>query len=339
MAALPPPPVAEIAADARWLVQACDPAAGLARLVAMTPEAYRSASFLDDRMLQPGLDARLVPVGYLVEASGAVPREDARWIFHIGHVGSTLVGRLLGELGRVLSVREPRALRDLVLAGDQAGPELLPAMRRLMSRTFADDQVALVKATSFVSDRAADLTGASGKALFLTVSPRSYIETILAGENSRRELRAMLPFRLQRIAGRIAGLTVTPQDHDARLAAFAWACEMTALEQSATRLGSGQVLWADFDRLLADMGEGLERIAGFMDLPAAPGQLDAIAAGPLMRRYSKALEHDYSPDLRRRLLKQAAAANRTDIDSALHWLDSAAATLPLLRAAADRATS
>ena len=38
---------------------------------------------------------------------------DARWIFHIGHVGSTLISRLLGELEGVLSVREPRSLRDL----------------------------------------------------------------------------------------------------------------------------------------------------------------------------------------------------------------------------------
>ena len=35
-------------------------------------------------------------------------RSDARWIFHIGHVGSTLVSRLLGELDEVLAIREPR---------------------------------------------------------------------------------------------------------------------------------------------------------------------------------------------------------------------------------------
>ena len=37
----------EIWKDARWLAQAVDPRAGLARFVEMTPEDYREASFLD----------------------------------------------------------------------------------------------------------------------------------------------------------------------------------------------------------------------------------------------------------------------------------------------------
>ena len=37
----------EIARDAHWLVQALDPAAGQARLIAMDANSYRAASFLD----------------------------------------------------------------------------------------------------------------------------------------------------------------------------------------------------------------------------------------------------------------------------------------------------
>ena len=42
----------EIWKDARWLAQAVDPGAGLVRVVAMTPEDYRAARFLDDRMFE-----------------------------------------------------------------------------------------------------------------------------------------------------------------------------------------------------------------------------------------------------------------------------------------------
>ena len=69
----------------------------------------RAASFLDDRMLQSPVDARVVPWAAVEEAMAAELRQDARWIFHIGHVGSTLVSRLLGEIHGVLAVRESPA--------------------------------------------------------------------------------------------------------------------------------------------------------------------------------------------------------------------------------------
>src|SRR3954453_10083204 len=98
----------EIAGDGTWLAQALDPAAGQARLVAMDRETYRLSSFLDDRMLQQPVDAQIVAWPEIEAAMAAELRNDARWIFHIGHVGSTLVSRLLGEIPGVLAVREPR---------------------------------------------------------------------------------------------------------------------------------------------------------------------------------------------------------------------------------------
>ena len=91
------PTAEEIARDATWLAQALDPAAGMVRLIAMDREAYRAASFLDDRMLQQPVDAQVVPWPGVESAMAGEQRTDARWIFHIGHVGSTLVSRLLGE--------------------------------------------------------------------------------------------------------------------------------------------------------------------------------------------------------------------------------------------------
>src|SRR5690349_17441326 len=109
-------PTAEaIASDATWLAQALDPAEGAARLVAMDRDSYRAASFLDDRFLQGPVDAQIVPWTLIEEAVSEEMRTDTRWIFHIGHVGSTLVSRLLGEIDGVLAVREPRLLRDLAL--------------------------------------------------------------------------------------------------------------------------------------------------------------------------------------------------------------------------------
>src|SRR3954453_15910355 len=152
----------EIARDARWLAQALNPAAGELRLIAMDRDSYRSASFLDDRMLQQPVDAQIVPWPTLEAAAGEITRGDARWISHIGHVGSTLVSRLLGEIPNVLAIREPRLLRDVAMCPPAVGERYLAAVPKLMSRTFADDETACVKASSWVSEIAPALVPPGG---------------------------------------------------------------------------------------------------------------------------------------------------------------------------------
>jgi hypothetical protein len=89
--------------------------------------------------------------------------------------------------------------------------------------------------------------------------------------------------------------------------------------------------------MLADMTNELGRIAQFFGFAAPADRIHAIATGPLMRRYSKATEFEYSPSLRRDLIADADAANRADIDSALAMLQSAAENSPLLARALARA--
>jgi hypothetical protein len=322
----------EIWRDACWLAQAVDPNAGLIRFVEMTAEDYREASFLDDRMFEKPRTSHLLTWGEVAEAMPADARNDARWIFHIGHVGSTLVARLLGELGGVLSIREPRAFRDLLFFPTEVRAKFIPTIQALFSRTFAPKQSALVKTTSAVSEIAGELLEKGQSALFLYTKPRSFISGILAGENSRTELARMSDLRRQRLASR--GLQLPESRGDADAAAGAWACEMTALEAAA---GGRNVLWADFDNVLGDLDGWLAKMAGHFDLAASADELRAIANGPLTRRYSKATEHEYSADLRGRLLSEAEERHRSDIDSALAMLAKAAETAPLLRKALDRA--
>ena len=325
------PTADEIWSDARWLAQAVDPRAGLLRLVEMSPRDYRDASFLDDRMFEEQRGSHLLKWDAVAETLPAKARRDARWIFHIGHVGSTLIARLLGELEGVLAIREPRALRDLTFFPPDLRARFVPTLQALMSRTFADEQVALVKATSFVSEIAPELVPASGQALLLYATPRNYVAGILAGENSCKELAGMADMRRQRLSSR--GIALQEPGNEAEAAAVAWACEMTALEAAAT----GNVLWADFDRVLGDLEPSLRRMADFFGFTALDERLQGIARGPLTRRYSKATEHEYSPQLRHDLLADAVDRNRTDIESALAMLDAASETAPLLRKALDRA--
>jgi hypothetical protein len=324
----------EIARDARWLAQALDLQAGTVRLIEMTAEAYRAASFLDDRMLLAPVNAHVRPFAEVAAAMAGDARRDARWIFHIGHVGSTLVSRLLGELDGVLAIREPRLLRDLAAAPAAQREGVIPAVQKLLSRTFADCEAALVKATSFVGEIAAELVPPGERALFLHTDPRTYVATILAGENNLKELAALAGDRARRMTGRVNGLAGS---HAAHLAAAAWACEMTALEAAAEAMPDRRLQWLDFDALLSDMAAGTRRIAEFFGFDAPAGRMDEIVRGPLMARYSKALEYDYSPSLRRALIDQAIAAHGREIDDALAMLDRSAQESPLLARAIARA--
>src|SRR5438270_2314070 len=238
------PTADEIARDAKWLAQALDPSAGMVRLIAMDREAYRAASFLDDRLLQAVVDAQIVPWPQVEQAMAGELRSDARWIFHIGHVGSTLVSRLLGELDGVLAVREARLLRDLALSPAEVRQGYLAPVAKLMSRTFAESEIACVKATSFASEIAPQLVPPGERALFMYATPRNYIASILAGENSLQELRMLAASRAKRLARRVSVLG--PAHNDAELAAIAWACEMTALEGAADAMADRRIAWADF---------------------------------------------------------------------------------------------
>ena len=329
------PTADEIARDARWLAQALDPNTGNVRLVAMDRESYRAASFLDDRMMQAPVDAQVMPWPDVSAAVTEDLRSDARWIFHIGHVGSTLVSRLLGEIKGVLALREPRLLRDLAMSPLTVREGYIGPVPRLMSRTFAADEIACVKATSFVSEIVAELVPPGERALFMYATPANYIASMLAGENSVKELRMLAATRAQRLSRRVSALG--PAHSDADLAAIAWACEMTALETSADAMADREVEWADFDSMLGDMEAALVRAAAFFGFAADPEPLRAIARGSLMTRYSKDTSYDYSAELRRELIADATTHCRQEIDRALAMLRSAAEKSPLLARALARA--
>ncbi len=330
------PSAEDIARDARWLVQALDPNAGMVRLVELDREAYRAASFLDDRMMAEPRTAHLVQWAVVAQAADGVSRHDARWIFHIGHVGSTLISRLLGELPGVLALREPRSLRDASFFPPDIRAPFTAALPRLMSRTFAAGETACVKATSMVSEVAAELVPPGERALFVTASPRNYVASILAGENSLKELRALIDYRAQRMAGRVWGLDEA-QSSDAHRAAAAWACEMTSLEAAADAMPGRSIRWVDFDSFLEDPAGGLTTFAEHFGFSVSKADLRSIISGPILGRYSKAMEYDYSPALRRELIAEADQLNRPAIDSALAMLDRAADTSPLLKRALLRA--
>jgi len=338
MPSVPPSP-AELAATPTWLAHSLDPASDRVTLLRMSEADYRAASFLDQRLLGPANVKSELGWAELAAAFAAEARRDAQYIFHIGHVGSTLISRMLGELDGVFALREPLLLRSFVEMRPEVATARIPTLQALLSRTFTASQRALVKATSFTSEIADRVVPAGSRALLLYADPRRYIESILAGDNSRRELRMLAPSRAQRIASRVPSLA-TPEAarSESRLVAQAWACEITSLERAAAAMPAESVLWVDFDKALANPERMLAVLAEFFGNAAVPDALRTIARGPLLGRYSKALEYEYSPSLRRDLLAQTGREHGAAIREALGWLAASARGNPLLEAALNRAS-
>jgi hypothetical protein len=321
-------------------------------------EQFAEASFLDARVLAPGAErwnAAWPEVAAAISAAGL--RERCGYIFHIGHVGSTLLSRLLGAHPRVFALREPLLLRTFAElrspragagpadgAGGEASARAEPAHEerlsgclKLLSRTFAPTDLAILKATSFVAEIAAALLErpASPKALLMYVSPQSYLATILGGPNSRQEAKLLLGARVARLRRR-AGPEAGPLDADSssegEALALTWACETAALAQAA-RVAGGRALRLDFDGFLAAPEAHLARVLRHFDLAADAAAVSAILAGPDMGRYSKAPEYAYDAALRRDVLAAARLANGAEIRRGLAWLERMAGNYPPVREA------
>jgi hypothetical protein len=316
-------------ASPRWFPHYYDAADDVVAFVEHDEASYRAASFLDDSALPPGAPRHPVPWSQVAALVPPDARRDVEYIFHIGHVGSTLVSRLLGELPGLLALREPVILRDFAacLTNGAWDPPSAAArvdtLTALLSRTFRPAQRAMVKAASSVSEIAAELVPAGSRALLLYARPQRYIETILAGDNSRARHRDEAAARMRRLHGRSgdARRDLVAMGEGATIAA-AWACEMGSLVAAADRIGRERVLWLDFDAFLADPAANLERLARFFGLDPAAGRL--LAGHPLMGRYAKALDHPFTLASREALLAEARRAHAPELAEGLAWLEAAA---------------
>jgi hypothetical protein len=303
------------------------------QLVRLDEAAYRQASFLDERLLQSGPPAqwRAWP-DLAAAATGLQPRAD--FIFHQGHVGSTLLSRLLGEHPAIFGLREPALLRELARGrwGERAS-----VLAALLSRTWSPQQTALIKATSFVSAIGGELLQETGgRALLLTATPPAYMKTLLAGAGSRSEAQAMVQARVGRLSRRL-GAPVAADSLGERLA-LGWLAEAVALSDIQDSRPAA-CLWLDFDRLLACPEAVLGAALAHLAAPADALDLQALVRGPILRRYAKAPEHAYDAALRQTLLEDAARLHAPELHAGMAWLQRMADAHPEVRPALMRAAA
>ena len=297
--------------------------------------AYRRASFLDDRILAPNAVGAWASFDRVAEASRVVtdPRP-VHFIFHTGHVGSTLVSRLLDETGLVLSLREPLPLRTLAEAHDALGrvdallstvqfDHLLATLLRLWSRGYPGNSSVVVKATSSVGRIAVPLLDRNegSRAIYLNLRAEPYLATLLAGQNSPADLRGHGPERMRRLQSRIGA--PLPQLHAlsiGELAAMSWLAESWSQREALDRYPA-RTIAVDFDQFLAGVAPSIERMLRLFGLPADASQLDRLNRSAVLARYSKAPEFAYTPEIRADLLRDSRRREGEEIRKGLAWLE------------------
>jgi hypothetical protein len=296
------------------------------------------ASFLDDRIVTRETPAAWFDWSKVAQALDTGAATAAHYIFHVGHCGSTLVSRLLGEIG-ITQLREPLPLRTLA----EVQAELDAAESRWSRATF-ETRLSLiaalfdrgggprvVKATSFCNDLATPLlrTVHVRRATIVHTRLRPFLANVLAGPNSRLDLRAAAPLRLKRLAAR-TGHSVgrLHEMSPGVVASMSWVAEMTSLAATVDAEPPGRVLAVDFDRFLVDVRPSLRAIADHVAPGIDESAIARAAKSPTLTRYSKSPEYAYDLELRRAVLADAERNFREEIDAGLSWCARMAALHP-----------
>ena len=320
-------------------VQNVDLVRGLVLAVRIDAATYRAASFLDDRILGPSVQGAWIAGS---EASAAARQVHAprplHFIFHTGHVGSTLVSRLLDETGSVLGLREPLPLRVLAdvhaqlaapesLLGEEQFGALVEMTLRFWSRGYDWTRAVVVKATSSAGPAALPLLAArpDARAIYLNLGAEAYLATLLGGANSATDLRGHAPGRMRRLVAR--GLAPPVPLHrmsQGELAALGWFVESAARDEALRRFPD-RVLAIDFDAFLTDVGGSIARICRHFALEPAADYLASVAGHPALGRYSKSPDRPFAAGERDRILAESRRDHRDEIMRGMSWLERMAA--------------
>ncbi len=341
------PLLAGLQANPDFLLQNLDFRERCGLVVKISESAYRQAVFLDERVLRADTQGAWFPLDSLIQAaSGLSIGRHPHYIFHVGHCGSTLVSRLLGELPNVFSLREPISL--LALAIMQRGldtPEsplddaewrrLLNMSLALLSRTYHKQQQPLIKLTSAAGNLLGTLLAESedSRALLMYVDLETYLATMLRADATRENLRAYADAWLGDFRRRTGdhGIGAQPMD-ESRQAVISWLAMLLAFSE-ATAHNPGRTLWMHFDAFLESPASYLQRTSKFFGLQAAPEAINQLISGPLMKHYAKDPRQQFDRQTRQQELAQARKHLHAEIRAALDWAESLCMDIPVLEPA------
>ncbi len=303
----------------------------------LTEANYHESSFLDNRLVSDDSAEMVMDLDDLLALRERVAPcgRAAHFIFHIGHCGSTLLSRLVGETAGFFSVREPPALMLLATCHRYLGYpgldmsrdrwwQIFELVQTLLTRTYCDTDTALIKPTSHSNNIMRELLdrSAESRAVLLYVGLDAYLATVLR-EHRRPETQAFLEQRLHDFKRMVhadgldaEGLT------SAQKAALIWLVHMAEFQDILQDEAYLQrVRLVDFDRYLRRPSQSLASIIEFLGKDPDRELIRRITGGGVARAYAKSVEpRDGSYD-RDGMLAASRDRYGEEIEQGLRWAD------------------
>jgi len=313
-----------------------DPGRNAAILSPMSEDSYRRSSFLGSRLTRDGERDFVVPVDALIQILSETGRPEGHinYIFHVGHCGSTLLSRLLGELDEFHALREPAVLMGLSRSYRALGESGFDMTRErwqmlydlavaLLSRTWRPDQTALVKATSHAGNLIPMLMNQTGKekALFLYTDLETYLVTMLRSHTRNENRLYAKEFRIREFMSLAPSRSGDFDDYpDAHIAAMTWLLHAREFDLACADTDTAsRVLVMSFEEYLADPPKHLGRICQFMDAPIGADVLQDLLYGPAATSHAKLPDSDFDATKRKSELDVARKKSSQEIDAGMTW--------------------
>lgn len=334
----------EISATPLWHLYDYDLSHQTFTLMRIEEYLYREASFLDSRILEyacPSVRYELRHLGQMFPRLGD-DRAPMRFIFHVGHCGSTLLSRALAVSPRVLPFREPLSLRTLSADHREldtplsfmARPEwdwLLTTILDSLARRFHEGQVNVVKATSTGNNLIAPVLeeSPSHRALALYVPLEVYLATMLGKRKEGGDLWTQARTRMREWMGIEAEPSFSLHELQApHFAVLSWITSMHHMIAARDRYGE-RVTMLDFERLLSSPDRHLPEVASLFGID--DGSAEIMERFPeISSAYSKRPDKRYTPETRVQLLDLSRDEHGADIRIGLDWARSLIARSPTL---------
>lgn len=326
----------DIWGSARYLVHNVRPT-GEAEVFEMTRACYELSSFLDHRVSTPDAgQSKLFNFAGFYEKSTAEAAYDTRFIFHISHVGSTLMSRAIGAAPNVLSLREPVLLRWLSeIRASLTAPEsrytavgytkTLKIVLALLARKIDPTDTVVVKVTSFANILAEDI---------LTLQPKSsaigmycrfhpFAANVLKGGGAWSDMVAQAPGRMKRLH---AMLGRQPWQlafmGPGEIVALNWLTEMLTLARVEQR-HSGRFKWVDFDEFLAPAAPNVAAVASDLNIKWSKQADLNLRQREVLSTNSKNISKSFDSSSRNKVIADVQKSSSDEIGRGLAWLQRA----------------
>ena len=300
-----------------------------ALLMPMQRDDFRASPFLDQRIHHSTDKLSACSIRRLVQVLSGLPvsGRPINFIFHGAFCGSTHLARCLDIDGRSLSYREPLSLHRLAMfkrrqpGQQQTGDALLRLVVRLLSRTFSDDEVALVKPSDTCNNLMPDLMAMqeSSRALLVYADLRTFICAILK-RKLRREWAHSTLARAVHDAGDFPDLPII--DHtgldDAQAAAYIWIVNMYQFLHLLEGV-DGRVATLDFARYREDPTNTLAGVAAHFALGLDETGIQGILHSDRYRQDSKLSAESYDSAARERDAESISRDYSAQISQAMDW--------------------